>query len=88
MYDEEKKLFLPDRFIVGICPICKSEDQYGDSCEKCGATYSPTELINPKSALSGKKPIKMKSDHHFFTLSDKRCVDFLKEWLRDSFSPS
>ena len=84
MYDEEKKLFLPDRFIVGICPKCKSEDQYGDSCEKCGATYSPTELINPKSALSGKKPIKMKSDHHFFTLSDKRCVDFLKEWLRDS----
>jgi len=79
-YDPKKLLFLPDRYVKGTCPKCKSEDQYGDSCENCGATYSPTELINPISAISGSTPIKKKSEHYFFKLSDLRCEQFLKEW--------
>ncbi|WP_178860688.1 methionine--tRNA ligase [Thiomicrorhabdus cannonii] len=77
-YDPEKSMFLPDRFIKGTCPKCKAEDQYGDNCEVCGATYSPTELLNPKSAVSGATPIEKETDHLFFELS--HFEDMLKEW--------
>ncbi len=79
LFDQEKEMFLPDRFVKGTCPRCKAEDQYGDSCEKCGATYSPTELINPHSVVSGSTPILKESEHYFFKLSE--CADYLKEWL-------
>lgn len=79
LFDEEKQMFLPDRFVKGTCPKCKAEDQYGDSCEKCGATYSPTELINPYSAVSGSKPIMRESEHYFYKLSE--AGDFLATWL-------
>ena len=65
-YDPDKAMFLPDRFIKGTCPKCKAPDQYGDSCEACGATYAPTELIDPTSAVSGAKPVRRESEHHFF----------------------
>ncbi len=81
-YDPEKGMFLPDRFIKGECPSCGAKDQYGDSCESCGAVYSPTEVKNPYSALSGSTPILKKSDHYFFKLSDPRCVSFLSEWTQ------
>ena len=68
-YDLEAKMFLPDRFVKGTCPKCKAEDQYGDSCEVCGATYSPTDLIDPKSVISGKAPIQKNSEHYFFDLT-------------------
>ena len=71
-------MFLPDRFIKGECPKCHALDQYGDSCEACGATYSPTDLINPVSAVSGAKPVRKESEHYFFKLGG--CADFLKEW--------
>ncbi|MBD3611078.1 MAG: methionine--tRNA ligase [Hydrogenovibrio crunogenus] len=77
-YDPEKKMFLPDRFIKGTCPKCKTDDQYGDNCEACGATYSPTDLLNPKSAVSGATPIEKETDHLFFELS--HFEDMLKEW--------
>lgn len=77
-YDPEKSMFLPDRFIKGTCPKCKAEDQYGDNCEVCGATYSPTELLNPKSAVSGATPVEKETDHLFFELS--HFEDMLKEW--------
>jgi len=77
-YDPEKEMFLPDRFIKGECPKCHALDQYGDSCEACGATYSPTDLINPVSAISGATPVRKESEHYFFTLG--ACADFLKEW--------
>jgi methionyl-tRNA synthetase len=77
-YDPVKQMFLPDRYIKGECPNCHSKDQYGDSCEVCGTTYSPTDLINPYSAVSGAKPERKASEHHFFRLSDKRCEDFLR----------
>jgi len=67
-YDEQAGMFLPDRFVRGTCPKCNAEDQYGDSCEQCGATYSPTELIDPKSAISGTTPIEKESEHYFFDL--------------------
>ena len=79
-YDPEKQLFLADRYIKGTCPKCKTEDQYGDNCEKCGATYSPMDLINPKSAISGAVPIAKDSEHFFFTLP--AFSDFLKSWTR------
>lgn len=79
LFDEEKQMFLPDRFVKGTCPKCKTEDQYGDSCEKCGATYAPTELINPYSAVSGSTPVIRESEHYFFKLSE--CGAFLTEWL-------
>lgn len=79
-FDPEKQLFLADRFIKGTCPKCKSEDQYGDNCEVCSATYSPMELINPKSAISGATPIEKESEHFFFKLPEFQ--DFLKEWTR------
>ena len=80
-YDPVKGMFLADRFIKGTCPRCGAEDQYGDNCEKCGAVYSPTELINPFSALSGAKPELRKSTHYFFRLSDPECVKFLRDWV-------
>ncbi|MCI4440264.1 methionine--tRNA ligase [Tibeticola sp.] len=79
-FDPEKGMFLPDRFIKGECPKCGAKDQYGDSCEVCGAVYSPTELKNPYSALSGATPVLRSSEHFFFRLSDPRCVEFLQEW--------
>ena len=85
MYDPVKNMFLPDRFIKGDCPRCGASDQYGDSCEACGATYSPTDLKNPISAVSGAKPETRQSEHHFFKLSDPRCVQFLRQWaLQDN----
>ncbi|MEW6353855.1 MAG: methionine--tRNA ligase [Pseudomonadota bacterium] len=78
-YDPVKNLFLPDRFIKGECPRCGAQDQYGDSCEVCGATYSPTDLKNPVSVLSGAKPIEKESEHYFFKLGDFEPM--LREWL-------
>ena len=83
-FDPEKNMFLPDRFIKGECPKCGAKDQYGDSCEVCGAVYSPTELKNPYSALSGATPVLRHSEHYFFALSDPRCVAFLEKWTSDS----
>ena len=82
LYDPQKEMFLPDRFVKGKCPKCKAEDQYGDSCEVCGATYGPTDLIDPYSAVSGAKPILKESEHHFFKLGE--CESFLKQWLLES----
>ncbi len=79
-FDPEKNLFLADRYIKGTCPKCKTDDQYGDNCEACGATYSPTDLINPVSAVSGATPIEKDSKHYFFKLPE--FSDFLKEWTR------
>jgi len=81
-YDPVKEMFLPDRFIKGECPKCGAKDQYGDSCEKCGATYAPTDLKNPFSVVSGATPIRKISDHYFFKLSDPRCEAFLREWTQ------
>ncbi len=81
-YDPVKAMFLPDRYIKGECPNCHSKDQYGDSCEVCGTTYSPTDLVNPYSAVSGAKPERKASEHHFFRLSDKRCEDFLRRFTQ------
>ncbi|MCX8085366.1 MAG: methionine--tRNA ligase [Rhodocyclaceae bacterium] len=81
-YDPVKEMFLPDRFIKGECPKCGAKDQYGDSCEACGAAYAPTELKNPYSAVSGAQPVLKSSDHYFFKLSDPRCQQFLREWTR------
>ena len=81
-YDPVKQMFLPDRYIRGECPKCGAQDQYGDSCEACGAAYAPTELKNPLSAVSGAKPELKSSDHYFFKLSDPRCQDFLRQWTR------
>lgn len=79
-FDEEKGLFLADRFIKGTCPKCKTPDQYGDNCEACGATYSPTDLIDSVSALSGSKPIEKESEHFFFDLP--QFSEFLDGWLK------
>jgi methionyl-tRNA synthetase len=79
-YDPVKGMFLPDRYIKGECPKCGAKDQYGDSCEVCGAVYSPTELKNPYSALSGAAPELRSSAHHFFQLSSPRCLEFLQDW--------
>ncbi|WP_298926122.1 methionine--tRNA ligase [uncultured Ramlibacter sp.] len=79
-YDPAKGMFLPDRFIKGECPNCHAKDQYGDNCEVCSKVYSPTDLINPYSALSGAAPVLKSSEHFFFKLSDQRCLDFLKQW--------
>ena len=81
-FDPEKNMFLPDRFIKGECPNCHAKDQYGDNCEVCGKVYSPTELINPYSALSGAKPVLKQSEHFFFKLSDPRCLAFLEQWTQ------
>ncbi|WP_322999925.1 methionine--tRNA ligase [Castellaniella sp.] len=79
-YDPVKGMFLPDRYIKGECPRCHAKDQYGDSCEVCGAVYSPTELIEPYSTLTKARPVLRSSEHFFFRLSDPRCVAFLQEW--------
>ncbi|MDD5404027.1 MAG: methionine--tRNA ligase [Sulfuricella sp.] len=81
LYDPVKEMFLPDRFIKGECPKCHAKDQYGDSCEACGTTYAPTELIAPYSAVSGATPVTRTSEHHFFKLG--KCEDFLRQWTRD-----
>src|SRR3990167_8846293 len=78
LYDPEKKIFLPDRYIKGECPHCSAKDQYGDNCEVCGGTYAPTELKNYYSVLSGSKPIEKESEHYFFKLQNYE--DFLKKW--------
>jgi methionyl-tRNA synthetase len=77
-YDAEAGLFLPDRFVKGTCPRCQAPDQYGDSCEQCGATYSPTDLIDPVSVLSGQPPVEKESEHYFFKLGDFEPM--LREW--------
>ena len=79
-FDPDKRMFLADRFIKGTCPKCGTEDQYGDNCEKCGATYAPTELKNPKSAISGATPVLKDSEHFFFKLPDFQ--EMLKVWTR------
>ena len=79
-YDPEKEMFLPDRFIRGECPKCGAADQYGDNCEVCGATYDPTDLINPVSAVSGATPITKDSEHYFFKLGEFESA--LKQWTR------
>jgi methionyl-tRNA synthetase len=81
-FDPAKGMFLPDRFIKGECPKCGAKDQYGDNCEACGAVYSPTELKNPYSALSGATPVLKTSSHFFFRLSDPRCIEFLQQWTQ------
>ena len=78
-YDEKEGMFLPDRFIRGTCPKCRTEDQYGDSCESCGSTYSPTDLIDPHSAVTGSKPVMKKSEHYFVRLAD--FEESLKDWM-------
>ncbi|MEJ8567397.1 methionine--tRNA ligase [Elongatibacter sediminis] len=98
LYDEKEGMFLPDRFIRGTCPKCGTEDQYGDSCESCGSTYAPTDLVNPKSAVSGSVPVMKQSEHFFFRLSDfekplrkwmasgslqPEVANKLKEWFED-----
>jgi methionyl-tRNA synthetase len=79
-FDPVKGMFLPDRYIKGECPKCHAKDQYGDSCEVCGAVYAPTDLVDPYSTLTNARPILKKSDHFFFKLSDPRCVEFLQAW--------
>ncbi|MCV2351884.1 methionine--tRNA ligase [Paucibacter sp. Y2R2-4] len=81
-FDPEKSMFLPDRFIKGECPKCGAKDQYGDSCEVCGAVYTPTDLKNPFSVLTGATPVMKSSEHYFFKLSDPRCIAFLEEWTQ------
>ena len=81
-YDEVEGMFLPDRFVRGTCPRCATEDQYGDACENCGATYSPSDLIDPVSVLSGTTPVKRDSEHYFFKLSEYE--DRLRAWLKSA----
>ena len=81
-FDPVKEMFLPDRYIKGECPKCGAKDQYGDSCEVCGAVYSPTELKNPYSTISGATPVRRSSEHFFFRLSDPACIAFLQDWTR------
>jgi methionyl-tRNA synthetase len=81
-FDPVKGMFLPDRYIKGECPKCGTKDQYGDNCENCGAVYSPTDLKNPFSTLSGAQPVLKNSEHYFFKLSDPRCVEFLQSWTQ------
>jgi methionyl-tRNA synthetase len=80
-YDPIKKMFLADRYIKGDCPKCQAKEQYGDACEVCGSVYSPTDLGNPYSTLTGATPIRKSSDHYFFKLSDPRCIEFLTQWI-------
>jgi len=82
-YDPVRQMFLPDRYIKGECPKCGANDQYGDSCESCGAAYAPTDLKNPVSAVSGAVPVRKSSDHYFFRLSDPRCQEFLRRATRE-----
>lgn len=86
-YDPVREMFLPDRFIKGTCPKCKSPDQYGDSCEVCGTTYQPTDLLDPYSVVSGATPVRRTSTHYFFRLSDPRCESFLRAWVAGLAQP-
>ena len=81
-YDEEAGMFLPDRYVRGECPSCGAEDQYGDSCSACGATYAPSELVNPRSILSGRPPVTRESEHKFFKLGEFESL--LKTWMQAS----
>ena len=81
-YDEQEGMFLPDRFVRGTCPFCGAEDQYGDACENCSKTYTPADLIDPISVLSGTTPVKRESEHYFFKLSE--YGDRLKAWMKDA----
>ncbi|HEU4459846.1 MAG TPA: methionine--tRNA ligase [Methylibium sp.] len=83
-FDPVKGMFLPDRYIKGECPKCGTKDQYGDSCENCGAVYAPTDLKHPYSTLSGATPVMKSSEHHFFQLSSDRCLDFLRQWTHEN----
>jgi methionyl-tRNA synthetase len=80
LYDPEKGMFLPDRFVKGTCPKCKAEDQNGDSCDECGATYSTTEVLNPRSVVSGATPVFKDSEHYFFDLP--AFGEMLQDWTR------
>ncbi len=86
-YDASREMFLPDRFIKGGCPKCGAADQYGDACEVCGSTYSPMDLVKPYSVLSNEPPIRKRSVHYFFRLSDPRCESFLREWVAKLAQP-
>ncbi len=86
LFDPEKQMFLPDRFVKGTCPKCKAQDQYGDNCEVCGATYSPTELINPYSSISGATPVLKESEHYFFDLP--KFQEFLQDWVKNDTIPT
>ncbi len=79
-YDEEAKMFLPDRYVKGVCPVCGTADQYGDSCENCGSTYTPADLKNPVSVVSGTPPVWRESEHYFFKLSEFEQP--LSAWVR------
>ncbi len=82
-FDPVKGMFLADRYIKGECPKCGAKDQFGDACEECGAVYSPTDLKDPFSTLSGARPVLKTSEHYFFQLSSKECIDFLRSWTQD-----
>ncbi len=82
-FDPIKGMFLADRYVKGTCPKCGAADQNGDNCEVCGAVYAPTDLINPRSSLSGATPVMKSSEHYFFALSDPRCVEFLRSWMSE-----
>jgi len=84
LFDPEKQMFLPDRYIKGICPNCGTPDQYGDNCEHCGATYAPTDLINPYSVMSGATPVLRDSEHYFFELS--KFEGLLRDWFAGKFT--
>jgi len=81
-YDEKEGMFLPDRFVRGTCPFCGALDQYGDACENCGKTYTPAELIDPVSVISGSTPVKRKSEHYFFRLGNYESM--LRQWMQDA----
>lgn len=83
-FDPVKNMFLPDRYIKGECPKCGAKDQFGDNCEVCGAVYSPTDLKNPYSTLSGATPVLKNSEHYFLTWSDPRCVQFMQQWAGEA----
>jgi methionyl-tRNA synthetase len=80
-FDPVKQMFLADRYIKGECPNCHAKDQYGDACENCSTVYSPTDLIDPYSTLTGATPVRKTSDHYFFRLSDPKCVEFMTDWV-------
>src|SRR3990170_847759 len=82
-FDPVKGMFLADRYIKGECPKCGAKDQYGDACENCSSVYSPTDLKNPYSTLSGAAPVLKSSEHYFFRLSDPKCVAFLRQWVNE-----
>ena len=84
LFDPEKQMFLPDRYIKGVCPNCGTPDQYGDNCENCGATYAPTDLINPYSVMSGATPVLRDSEHYFFELS--KFEGLLRDWFAGKFT--